>query len=313
MLAVAGGHQLDDVGVDLFGRNVDAELVVDVPRPLRRAHAHHRPLCLVVVAAAVLADVALADLVPDRLAVDDDAVEVEDDGFDAHDSARYPPPTWTSGGASSPSSAASTSPTNSVWSPTSHSDREAAFEPADRAGQERRALRSLVVGDAVPHRDRRHAAREVLREPLLAAGEQADREAAGLAQQLMELRLLRDRDADERWLEGQRDERAHRLAEQRAVDVDRDNGDAAREAAHDFAKIVPVGHGPIIGRRNRGQDESSPGPAPLPVLGGATGVGRVGRPRAGRACERPHGDRTEGRSAGAASLPSTRPVSLRAR
>ena len=88
MLVVARGHQLDDVGVDLIGRLVDAQLVVDVLRPLGRAHAHHRSLRLVVVASSVLSDVPLADFVPDRLAVDDDTVEIEDDGFDAHDSAR---------------------------------------------------------------------------------------------------------------------------------------------------------------------------------------------------------------------------------
>ena len=41
--------------------------VVEVLRPLGRAHAHHRPLHLVVVAAAALAHVRLAHLVPDLL------------------------------------------------------------------------------------------------------------------------------------------------------------------------------------------------------------------------------------------------------
>ena len=63
----------------------------------------------------------------------------------------------------------------------------------------------------------------------------------------MKLRLLRDRDADERRVERERDEGAHRLAEQGAVHVHRDDGDTAREAAHDLPEIVPVRHGPIIG------------------------------------------------------------------
>ena len=83
VLAVAGPHQLDDVGVDLGRRSrVDAELLVDEARPLRRAHAHHRPLRLGVVAAAPLADVPLAHVVPDLLALDEHAVEVEDDRLD---------------------------------------------------------------------------------------------------------------------------------------------------------------------------------------------------------------------------------------
>jgi hypothetical protein len=67
-----------------------AQLVVDEARPLDRAHPHHRPLRLGVVAAAALADVGLAHLVPELLRLDDHAVEVEDDGLDH--SARYSEP-----------------------------------------------------------------------------------------------------------------------------------------------------------------------------------------------------------------------------
>ena len=108
---------------------------------------------------------------------------------------------------------------------------EPALEPAERAVEER-AARALADGDPVPHRDRRHAAREVLREPHLVAGEQRDREAARLAQQLVQRRLARDRDPDERRLERERDERADRQAEPLALDVDRDDGDPDGEAAH---------------------------------------------------------------------------------
>src|SRR5690606_31460236 len=42
VLAVAALEPRDDGPVDLLGRQVDAELLVDVARPLRRAHPHHR-------------------------------------------------------------------------------------------------------------------------------------------------------------------------------------------------------------------------------------------------------------------------------
>src|SRR5207247_6373672 len=62
----------------------------------------------------------LARLVPQLLAVDDDAVEVEDDSADH--AGRYSPPRYTSPGPGKPSSVDSTSPTKIVWSPASCSD-----------------------------------------------------------------------------------------------------------------------------------------------------------------------------------------------
>jgi hypothetical protein len=50
--------------------------------PLGRAHAHHRALHLVVLAAAALAHVRGAHVVPDLLGLDQHAVQVEDDGLD---------------------------------------------------------------------------------------------------------------------------------------------------------------------------------------------------------------------------------------
>ena len=78
---------------------------------------------------------------------------------------------------------------------------DAAAEPAERAGDERRALDVVAQLDAGPHRDRRNAPGEVLRDRLLVAREQADAELAGAAQQLVELGLLAEREADERRLE----------------------------------------------------------------------------------------------------------------
>ena len=51
-------------------------------RPLRKAHAHHVPRSALVPAAATLLGELLANLVPDVFGVDQDPVEVEDDGFD---------------------------------------------------------------------------------------------------------------------------------------------------------------------------------------------------------------------------------------
>ena len=41
---VAVEHAPHDLGVDLLGTLPEVELVVHVPRPLHRAHPHHRPL-----------------------------------------------------------------------------------------------------------------------------------------------------------------------------------------------------------------------------------------------------------------------------
>ena len=83
---------------------------------------------------------------------------------------------------------------------------ELALEPADGAVEERSPV-AVVNGDALPHRDRRHTAREVLGELDLIAPEERDGEAARLAQELVEGGLSPDRDPDERRLERERDER----------------------------------------------------------------------------------------------------------
>ena len=50
LLVVARLHQLHDVGADLLGRSGHAECPRQISRPLGRAHPHHRPLRLLVVA-----------------------------------------------------------------------------------------------------------------------------------------------------------------------------------------------------------------------------------------------------------------------
>src|SRR5262245_29673744 len=86
MSAVAVRHQLDDVRVHLLGRPRDTEVVGEVGGPFLRAHAHHRPLRLFVIASAEAHDVVAAYLVPDLLRLDQHAVEVEDDSLDQRQS-----------------------------------------------------------------------------------------------------------------------------------------------------------------------------------------------------------------------------------
>ena len=75
-------HQLDDVAVDRLRLVRHSRVLVEEPRPLRRAHSHHRPLDLCVVTATALTHVPLAHRVPDLFRGDEHAVKVEDDGFD---------------------------------------------------------------------------------------------------------------------------------------------------------------------------------------------------------------------------------------
>ena len=119
---------------------------------------------------------------------------------------------------------------------------EPAFEPAERPDQERRAVRTLLGRDAVPHRDGRDAAREVLREPVLTGREQRDRAAAGLTEKLVHRRLLRDRKADEGWIERESRQRPERQSERLPVRVDREDAHAGWIARKNCAQIFRLGH-----------------------------------------------------------------------
>src|SRR5262249_39588881 len=111
-LAVEPLEPADDLVGDLLWRQVDAEVIVHVPRPLDRAHPHHVPLRPRVPPAAKLPRQLLASGIPDLLVADQHAVEIEDDSPDH--SGRYAWPMWTRGGPPVPRSAAVTSPTKSV-------------------------------------------------------------------------------------------------------------------------------------------------------------------------------------------------------
>ena len=109
----------------------------------------------------------LAHVVPDLLGVDQQAVHVEDDGGDH--SAQYRA-VHVDERRRSPGRARGrrTSPTKSVWSPAAHLVDRAHAQPADRVRDQPRVV--LAHRDAVPEHERRHAAREVLGEPVLLAG-----------------------------------------------------------------------------------------------------------------------------------------------
>ena len=82
VLGVAGGHPVDDLARDLAGRQADAEVLAQVPGPLRRAHAHEPALRVRGPVPAPFGDQTPADLLPDRLGVHQDPVQVEHDGLD---------------------------------------------------------------------------------------------------------------------------------------------------------------------------------------------------------------------------------------
>src|SRR4029077_7764559 len=109
---------LDALFRDPFRRVGQADHVVHVPRPLGRAHAHHRPLGVgPPVPATLLRDLA-PSLVPELLGVEEDAVEVEDDRLD-HVYARR---RRTRASRPGPRCTEPAWPTKSVWSPTSRSN-----------------------------------------------------------------------------------------------------------------------------------------------------------------------------------------------
>ena len=75
-------HAAHDLFVDPLRLGRDAGDVVQVARPLDRAHSHQRPLDLCVPAAAALAHVRAPHLVPNLLGLDQHSVQVEDDPLD---------------------------------------------------------------------------------------------------------------------------------------------------------------------------------------------------------------------------------------
>jgi hypothetical protein len=142
---------------------------------------------------------------------------------------------------------------------------EAAFEPAESVVDQRCALRALVRWDSVPVREGRHAAGEMLGDCLLVSRQQAEREPARPAQELVHGRLLTDPDSDERRLKGEGDERVDRQTQALARCVDRDDRDSRREAAKQCAKL-----GARLGQRRRSTSSASASEWSISLLVGST-------------------------------------------
>ena len=211
-------------------------------RPLGRAHAHHRRLRALVPAAAALADELLAHVVPDLLGVDDHAVEIEDDASITRIGSS--PPSRSSGG------------------PVVRRARRARRGRRRACGRRPRARRSSShssqptapassgprapsrISMPVPERDRRHAAREVLRELDLIGRRAARRRSRPPRAAARATPPGGDRDPDERRLERERDERGDSVRPSRSPStVDRDDGDPDGVAAHHRAELVAARHG----------------------------------------------------------------------
>src|SRR6185503_20908106 len=83
---------------------------------------------------------------------------------------------------------------------------------------------------------------EVLGELLLSGGEERHGAPPRLPQQLVQRRLPRHREPDERRLEREPDERPDRQPDALPARVDRDDRNAAREAAEQRAELLPGFH-----------------------------------------------------------------------
>ena len=111
-------------------------------------------------------------------------------------------------------------------------------DPADRVGEQARVV--LAHLDPVPERDRRDAAREVLRQVRLIAAEDRDGPLRRAAQRLVQRRVDRDRDADEPRLERERDERRDGEPRAAAVDLGDDDRDAGGPAPEQGSLLGPA-------------------------------------------------------------------------
>jgi len=129
---------------------------------------------------------------------------------------------------------------------------DAAAQPPGRFRELWRPFDALSERDSLPQRDRRHASREMLREVLLSGGQDAHRELAGLAQQLVQRGVAPDREADLRRVARKRHERGDRQPGRLPADVHGDDRHSGRDAAHDRAKLFAAHHAAMIrvlGRR----------------------------------------------------------------
>ena len=286
-LAVAGEHAPHDLVVDLGRRLGEAELLVHVARPLRRAHAHHRRLRAVVPAAAALAD----ELPRAPRPTPARCRRSRRRGRRRRPRSRAAVRAVETAGAARPACPARRARRarrRACGRPprarpaSAHSSQPTAPSSSGRARPRAPRLPSTCAIGGTPRA-------KCCASASWSAREQRDGEPAGRAQQLVQRRLVRDRDADERRLERQRDERGDRDPEPLALEVDRDDRHADRVPPHHRSQLVAGRHRADhrYARASAGSDGR-----------GRADVRRRGTPSAPRACAgRRPGRRRRGRSA----------------
>jgi hypothetical protein len=122
---------------------------------------------------------------------------------------------------------------------------QAALDPAERSREQWRTKLAALGLDSGPVRDRRDAAREVLREVLLLGGEDADRERARLSKQLVQGGMTAEGDAEERRLERESHERVDGQARGFVCNPDGDDADRRWNLSQQGSQVM-VSHGAIL-------------------------------------------------------------------
>ena len=185
-LPVAREHPPTTSAADLLRRLGQPDHLVHVARPLGRAHAHHvRAARGRASARRARAPAASRTSSQSRSRVEQHPVEVEDDRLD-HSRAVAPVAVDEPAARRARARRARRRRRRTCGRRRRARRRASSRSHAERALEQRAHARRRAARRR-PTRDRRHAAREVLRERRLIAREHADREAAGFAQQLVQL------------------------------------------------------------------------------------------------------------------------------
>ena len=246
-LAVALEHPAHDLVVDLLGRLGEADHVVHVARPLRRAHAHHVRLR----AGRSSGRRARGRAARARRPRPARSRAGRRRGRRRRPRSReaYSPPRRTSGGASAPAIASSTCATKKRACPRP-ARRQRAAQPADGAREQRRTVAGLDGRRRATSRSAARRGRSAGRASSWPAASSDTAKPPASRSSSWSAAWRGDGHADERRLERQRDERGDRQADSLAVGVDGDHRDAGREAAHDRAHDLAALHGrdPTRGR-----------------------------------------------------------------
>ena len=305
LVAVARRHQVDDLGGDLVRRLRQADVLVHVPRPLGRAHPHHRPLRLRAVPAAALVREALPDLVPQLLRLDQHAVQVEHDRLD-HSASSSP---MQAGRIRSATRAPGRAPTRRAPPPSAAGPPPLPGAPRARA----RAPRGGPAGRARRRERSRPGRRTRVRERVASGSEEQHRPADGAAPLLLVEAELRAREPGEHGPGPRRPATSPRCSSAGRTDTyGASRSTIQPPPAAPVAETVVQAVDPVLPELPLLGDEpvAAPGLRPLNVV--AAPLGRARRPpaRARRGSRRPRSAARRRRKAGSrpAASPSTRPT-----